>query len=182
MGRPTRLTPEIAEAIEKQVRLGAPVSVAAEALGLDGAMACEWVARGEGRDKRPKRKVYVQFAQRIKKAASEDVLRRIRRIDQAGEGGQVVARETITKPTGETIIREKWSEPQWTADMTHLERRYPQEWGRRMEHSSPGGGPLPSAIQVYQIFLPENARLGTAALSGPNGPVLSLPPHDNGDS
>ena len=174
MGRPTRLTPEIAKAIEDRVRLGASLSAAGESIGVATSVACEWMERGEGRSERGKRQIYVDFAEQVRKAQAEDQLRRIGRIEQAGKGGQVVARETITKPTGETIIREKWSEPQWVADMTHLERRYPQDWARHSvtEHTGPGGGPIQLeevATAFYARVTRILARLPAALPAGGHG-------------
>lgn len=161
MGRPTRLTREIAKAIEDRVRIGLPLTVAAEQVSIGGGLACEWVQRGEGTHCDPskkKRRIYADFAERIKKAVADDQARRIGRIEQAARGGQVVARRTVTKPNGEVITEEKWSEPQWTADMTHLERRYPDQWGRRIvEHTGPQGGPMEFTFLI-QRAVPSNGH------------------------
>src|SRR3972149_3555723 len=142
-GRPTRLTQEVAEAIEDAVRLCGHIAPAAQQIGILGAMACEWVERGEGRHPtRPKTKLYANFAERIRRAQGETVLRRIKRIEKSAEGGTIIAKRTMTKPTRaigpdgypimETITEERYQEPQWNADTWFLERFDPERWGRRL--------------------------------------------------
>lgn len=159
MGRPTRLTPEIAKAIEDRVRLGLPLTVAGEQVGIMSSTVCDWAARGDGRiPGRRYRRIYSDFSERIKKAIADDQARRIGRIEQAARGGQVIARRTVTKPSGEIITEEKYQEPQWTADMTHLERRYPDQWGRRIvEHTGANGGPLEFTFLI-QRAIPSNGH------------------------
>lgn len=154
MGRPTLLTQEIARAIEDRVRIGLPVSIAGEQVGVSASTVCQWMQRGEGQHPRQKRRIFVEFVERIKRAIADDQARRIGRIEQAARGGQVVARRTIRKPNGEVLTEEKYSEPQWTADMTHLERRYPDQWGRRiMEHTGPQGGPMEFTFVIQRAVL-----------------------------
>ena len=40
-------------------------------------------------------------------------------------------KKTITKSDGSVIEEEQFAQPQWLADMTHLERRHPDRWGRK---------------------------------------------------
>jgi hypothetical protein len=141
---------------------------AAESVGVDGGIACNWVARGEGRDKRPKRKVFEEFAKAIRKAQAENVMRRIGRMEVAAKGGTVIAKRTITKPTRQvdasgnpvmtTITEEKYQEPQWTVDGWFLERYDPERWGRRIiEHTGPQGGPMEFTFLI-QRAIPSNGH------------------------
>src|SRR3990167_5302678 len=104
MGRQTKLTPEIAEAIEQGVRAGACVGVSARRLGIAEETAEEWVRRGEGRSKERRQiEPYASFAVRIRKAEADDELRRIALIAKAGTGGEVTYRRTTTKADGAVV-------------------------------------------------------------------------------
>src|SRR5262245_60078737 len=109
MARPTKLTPELSQAIVAGVALGLPLSAAAERAGITGACARMWLARGEGRHERPATPLFVAFVAAIQKAKADDVARRVARIEQAARGGAVLKRRTITKPDGSQIVEEQIS-------------------------------------------------------------------------
>lgn len=184
MGRPTLLTPEIRDAIARAVSLGISFTAACELADVDHSTGSDWLARGEGRkEDRPALPEFVAFATAIRKAQAQDEARRVARIEQAGRGGAVVYERTYQKPDrvvrkqdgsmieekGERTTEVRYSEPQWTADMTHLERRYPKTWARRerMEVTGEGGGPVEFILGLRQAWERQQARLvgdGQAAL------------------
>jgi hypothetical protein len=107
-GRPTTLTPALSEQIIALVRDVGALATAARCAGVPVSVAREWRARGFGNDpNRPRTAVYASFADGVEKARGEFVARRIRRIEQAAEGGT------------------------WTADAWAVERVDPDTWGRR---------------------------------------------------
>ena len=169
-GRPTKLTPEIADAIEQVVRAGACVGVAARRLGISAEAAEEWVRRGEGRSERRATEPYVSFATRIRKAEADDEVRRIALIAKAGTGGEVTYRRTTTKADGAVVMEERLLAPEWTANAWHLERKHPERWGRKERHEITGkdGGPIDARVIFY---LPEPTRR-VAVLETPSSRVL----------
>lgn len=133
-GRPTKLTPGLEHAIVTAVTGGVPYLQAAMLAGVCNGVALEWRERGEGRHPtRPSTPLYAAFADAIKKAESADEARRILRINQAGQGGTVVSETTITHPDGRVEREVKRTNPQWQADAWHLERKYPDRYGRRLQ-------------------------------------------------
>jgi hypothetical protein len=107
-GRPTTLTPALSEQIIALVRDVGALATAARCAGVPVSVAREWLARGFGNDpNRPRTALYASSADGVEKARGEFVARRIRRIEQAAEGGT------------------------WTADAWAVERVDPDTWGRR---------------------------------------------------
>jgi hypothetical protein len=96
--------------------------------------ATEWRERGEGRHSvRPSTPALATFAAAIKKAEAQDEARRLLRINQAGQGGTVVSETTTTYPDGRVVREVKRASPQWQADAWHLERKWPDRYGRRLQ-------------------------------------------------
>ena len=134
-GRKLKLTPEVQQMICQALLVGVPLRQAAVLSGVSVNTVNEWLRRGDGRDGRQASQVFATFATAIKKAQAEDQARRVARIEQAAQGGQVLVEKTATtvKPDGSTVtVREvKYSAPLWVADAWHLERTDPKHWGRR---------------------------------------------------
>lgn len=131
MGRPTKLTPAIAQAIVTAVQVGVPVVQAALLVGVRKPTVLQWLQRGSGTHSRAKTTVYVDFVDQIEKAKAEDEARRLARIEQAGQGGSVLYEKTLTYPDGRIKREARYAEPQWTADAWYLERTRPEQYGRR---------------------------------------------------
>ena len=131
IGRPTKLTPAIRQAILTAVAGGVPYTRAAALADINAQTAVEWLERGEGRGTRAAAPLYVQFARELKKALAQDEARRVLRINQAGNGGTVIYEKTTTYPDGRVVREIKRTAPEWTADAWHLERSQPDVWGRR---------------------------------------------------
>ncbi len=68
-GRPTKLKPEVQRALVGAIRKGAPVKLAAEAIGLSEQTVMEWIRRGRGEDlRRSDTEPYAKFAADVAKA------------------------------------------------------------------------------------------------------------------
>jgi hypothetical protein len=133
-GRVTKLTPVIQQAIVNAVTAGAPLVQAAELAGIDKSTVLEWMRRGEERDPvRPTTNAYANFANAITHAKASDEVRRIARIDAAARGGAVIHEKTTTYPDGRTVTERQVQPPDWRADSFHLERRYQDRWGKRVQ-------------------------------------------------
>ena len=71
-GRPTRLTPLLADALVAAVRQTGFIKPAAERCGLPDAVVHEWVQRGTGtHPTRPGTRPYAEFAERVARAQGE---------------------------------------------------------------------------------------------------------------
>jgi len=101
-GRPTLCTPEVQDIMVESVSMGLPIRFACDRAGISAQSHYEWVKRG-AEEEQP----YSDYADAIKKARADAVLVRLSRIDAAAEAGA------------------------WQADMTYLERVYPDEFGRK---------------------------------------------------
>jgi hypothetical protein len=141
------------------------LATAARCAGVPVRVAREWLARGLGND--PDRQctpLYADFAHAVEKARGEFVARRIRRIEQAAEGGT------------------------WTADAWAVERIDPDTWGRKDRVDVSGTitvmevrGLLLAMIGVLERYVPperreaEFANLLAEARELGGGSVVALP-------
>jgi len=111
MARKTKLSPEIQEQICKHISIGVPFKYAALACGISERTLYNWLERGE----KEKRGKYFQFLQAVKEAEARSIVRDIAILEKAAQEG-------------------KWQAVAW-----RLERRHPQDFGRkdefRLEHS-----------------------------------------------
>ena len=123
MGRNTKLTKAIADAVVTAVKSGAPLEVAAQAVGVPPSTFWEWMARGEGRSDRPSSPVYADFAERIRRAEAEIHI--------------------LTIGTIRTAAVQRGS---WEAARAWLRMRWPKHYAERTEVSGPEGGAIPVEI------------------------------------
>jgi hypothetical protein len=132
LGRETKLTPALQQALVNAIAAGIPQEAAAELAGLSPASVKEWIQRGLGaHPTRPSTPIYSTFAQAVLRARAQDVARRVLRIEQAAKGGAVTYRKTTTHRDGSITTEERYSEPAYQADCWHLERSHAREWGRK---------------------------------------------------
>lgn len=141
-GRPTVLTPEVADTILTLVRAGNYLEVAAAAAGVARDSLFEWLKRG-ARERRS-----VQAGKREKPRKSEqpfvdfsDSLQKARGTSEAADL-EVIRRAAVKN---------------WQAAAWRLERKHPQRWGRRERHEITGkdGGPVKSEVAQVQYFHPD---------------------------
>ena len=108
MGRPTKLTPKVRDAICEGIRLGMTYKHAAMAAGITERTFYHWVERGKNGDE-----PYAQFLQALSGAEAEGIRKNLDAIQGA-------------------------SEKDWRAAAWLLERRHPAEYGRREEVTHAG--------------------------------------------
>ena len=101
-GRPTKLTPDTQKTIVSYLRKGNTVEAAATAAGVHRVTLHEWLARGRTELSGP----HVEF---------------LAAVEQAQAMAHVNAVERL----------QKGAEKDWKAALAFLERRYPDEWGKR---------------------------------------------------
>ena len=106
MGRRSKLTPFVKKKIMECVELGMPINRAANAVGISSRTFERWKARGEnpnGDDD-----IFVSFVEDLEKSEANYIKRNLERIDRGAEKDA--------------------SHAEWG-----LERRFPSEFGKRME-------------------------------------------------
>lgn len=123
-GRPTKFSPELQEIICKKIADGATYAEAAEAAGVDYTTLLKWRQAGE---KAEGGKLF-EFYHAIKTAEDQSKQTLLKRIVTAGKDPKF-----------------------WQANAWILERRFPQEYGRkdRMELTGKDGSSL--VIKVVKV-------------------------------
>jgi hypothetical protein len=134
MPRKTRLTPALQQAILTAIVGGVPYYQACLMADVPPSTATLWRERGEhGHSQQRTAPLYIAFIAAVKKAEAQDEARRLLRINQAGEGGQVVYEKTTTYPDGRHVHELKRTPADWTAHAWHLERKYPDRYARKVQ-------------------------------------------------
>ncbi|MFC2059005.1 hypothetical protein ACFLTS_05145 [Chloroflexota bacterium] len=106
MGRPSKLTPKLMKSICGFIRNGNYVSTSCQAVGIHPQTYRNWLQQGDNDIMAGIGSIHADFVQAIGKAEAEDEIRRVANISKAGETN-------------------------WVADMTFLERKNPEKWGRK---------------------------------------------------
>lgn len=118
-GRPTKLTPEIQVELVKYIKAGNYYSDACEYVGIDYRTFRNWMKKGE----EAKTGQFFQFFHAIKKAEAESKIRMVAQWQSA-------------------------MKTDWKAIATFMERRYPEEWGRKDKHEVKHEGTI--EVQQYR--------------------------------
>lgn len=126
-GRPSKLTPETCKAIVDGITIGMPYHAAAQAAGITYETFNNWMNRG----KKAKSGRYFQFFQDIKEAESRGIRNNLILITKAAKEGS------------------------WQASAWILERRHPEDFGRREKVNMNADMKHSGGVTVY---LPENGR------------------------
>lgn len=136
-GRPSKLTPETMDRLCQALQRGASHEHAAAYAGISPATFYRWKALGEGADPTDSELAdFAEFLETVKKAEACGAFELLGAIRDAA-GGEAEEGEGGA-PRGRA---------QWQAGAWILERRWPEMYGKRekVEHSGPGGGPIPIA-------------------------------------
>ena len=129
-GRPTKLTPERQAKICELVAAGNYLVTACNVVDINKSTFLDWIERGE-KEYNNGGGLYSDFLLAVKRAESDAETARVARVEAAGIGGGVSKRRVTTFKDGTETVEETFNSPQWLADMTHLERRHPERWGRK---------------------------------------------------
>lgn len=144
VGAPTKLTPEIGEALAKFVRTGNNIDASCALVGVGKRTVYDWLYKGVN----DKKGAYHDFAQLMEKAKAEAEAVRVGRIGQAGAAGE------------------------WTADAWWLERVNPERWGRKAVELNVNLVASPQWIEIRDKIAaalepyPEAAEAVARALAG----------------
>lgn len=115
-GARTKLTPELQEQLCKLLQVGITIEDACAEVGISDRVFHKWQARALERNER----LYVQFFQAVVQAKARSKIRSVLRIDKAA-------------------LKD------WRADAWLLERRFPEEFGKRDQvkvHEAEKGEPF----------------------------------------
>ena len=131
-----KLTSKVLTLMVQMVRAGLPLSRAAAGVGISPDTAYDWMAKGREAVEGTK-PVYVRFYRAIEKAKTEHQAVCLDVVMKHARGHVEYARhpdtgELLLDGAGEPVIKQKIA-PQWTAAAWQLERRYPDEYGQRVQ-------------------------------------------------
>ena len=113
MGRPSKLTPEVQELIVDGISAGLTYRLSCERAGIFPSTFYVWIERGE----RQVKGRYKDFAEAVTRAKADSALR-------------LVSQITLQAPTD------------WRAAAFMLERRFPDDYGKRTELTGKDGSPV----------------------------------------
>ena len=173
-GRPTELTPELADHICRLLKGGTPLEVAAETYGTSRHTALEWVRRGEGADERPADDIYVEFANKVRQSIALFHQLCMQLVQEALQGSRPSKKEK-----GKRV---KSRLAPWRVDlaMRLMARRYPQHWGAQREAAASVSIDVSTAIAQLQAT-PESARAAITKYFGsvtPDPDAIDVASHE----
>jgi len=125
-----KITPEKIEQICKYIKIGVPKKDSAQACGICEATYYNWIKRGE----KAKSGIYLKFLESTKKAESESIARDVAIIEKAAQDGR------------------------WQASAWRLERRHPDNWGRKEVLRQDIKTNEPLQIQFVDVRTPEDVQ------------------------
>jgi hypothetical protein len=125
----SKLTPEIKDKIGTNITLGMPLKFAAQAAGISESTFYEWMSRGE----KEKKGQFSEFSEYIKECQSKAVQLHLKLITKAAKDGS------------------------WQASAWILERRHPEEFGRRDRVDLKAESNVHQEAKVV-FYLPDNGR------------------------
>ena len=127
MARPTKLTPEVHEAIVDGINAGLTFRLSCARAGVTPATFYNWLKKGEVAQSG----ALMEFFNAVERAKADSALRLISQI-------------TLQAPAD------------WRAAAFILERRFPDDYGRRAELTGKAGGPVQvdTKVQTQHVFQP----------------------------
>ena len=151
-GRPGKLTKPVADRIAEGVSLGLSYKNAAMAGGIHEDTLDVWRKRGAAESNT----IYTRFIGQLARAAEKTAIDYLEKIRQSIMESPVKLREHIKQDeNGKVVMKEIHKEtlpPDIKGAMWWLERRFPEQFGRRdqMEHS---GGVKVQATQTQELTI-----------------------------
>ena len=124
-GRPTKLTPDVQELIVDGINAGLTFGLTCARAGVNPATFYRWLEKGET----AKSGVYSEFCDAVERAKADSALR-------------LVSQITLQAPTD------------WRAAAFMLERRFPDDYGKRTEVTGKDGGPVKVDAKTQHVFQP----------------------------
>ena len=127
MARPTKLTPEVQELIVDGINAGLTFRLTCARAGVNPSTFYRWLDQGEA----AKTGRYREFCEAVERAKADSALR-------------LVSQITLQAPTD------------WRAAAFMLERRFPDDYGKRTEVTGRDGRPVKvdTKVQTQHVFQP----------------------------
>ena len=125
MARKTKLTPEVQELIVDGINAGLTFGLTCARAGVHPATFYRWLEKGEA----AKSGVFSEFCDTVSRAKADSALR-------------LVSQITLQAPTD------------WRAAAFLLERRFPDDYGKRTEVTGKDGGPVKVDAKTQHVFQP----------------------------
>lgn len=144
VGRPCKLTPEVAERICALVREGQYLTTAAAVCGVGESTVYRWLGEGED-DNAPER--FREFREAVTRARAEAERAMVVAVLLDARGGRVVKEVTRRRPDGTVETEVTRTPSNGRVALEFLARTRPSRWRpvRAVEVSGPEGGPVPVA-------------------------------------
>ncbi len=162
LGRPSKLTPDVHDAIIKSIREGNYIQVAAHRAGVHAGTVFRWMQEAEQGHPDPTR---TKFRDAVLEAQAQAEAEMVSLVRRAVMGGVVTKEVTRTLRDGTIETETSYSPPDGRVGLDFLSRAYPDRWSRRtaqtIEHTGPGGGPV--QVQTEQRFTALAERLRSNA-------------------
>lgn len=152
----SKLTKKRADVIAAAVLQGMPKEHTAALADITANTLAEWVRKGEKDRREGKNTSHARLVHAIDHAEACRMKESLSRIQAAGKGGAKTVTTTVTKTkqgVETTVTKETVEAGDWKADSWWLERRFPEDFGRkivRQEHTGKDGGPL-SVLDIVNI-------------------------------
>lgn len=130
-GRPTKLDDALGEKICESVKAGIGVARAAELAGVARRTVFHWLAKGRRDDQAGRANVYTRFLHKYEESSASAIA--------ICEG---------------TVLHAAVHKRDWRAAVTYLERRVPNEWGRKDTVNIAIDGALQELLDSVQPLMP----------------------------
>lgn len=101
MARPSKLTPEVTDAIVRAVEAGTPIKYAAGYAGISEATVHRWMAAGEKSGSAAK---YREFCEQVRRASARSVTRLVARVAQAADNDWRAAAWLLTRRAPQEFV------------------------------------------------------------------------------
>ena len=124
-GRKTKLTPEVQEIIVDGINAGLTLVLTCARAGVTYVTFYRWLEKGEAANSG----VFCEFFNAVSRAKADSALR-------------LVSQITLQAPTD------------WRAAAFLLERRFPDDYGKRSEVTGKDGGPVKVETKTQHVFQP----------------------------
>ena len=124
-GRPTKLTPDVQETIVDGINAGLTYGMSCARAGVNPATFYRWLEKGETANVGR----YSEFCDAVSRAKADSALRLLSQI-------------TLQAPTD------------WRAAAFILERRFPDDYGKRTEVTGKDDGPVKVDTKTQHVFQP----------------------------
>ena len=123
--RPTKLTPDVQELIVVGINAGLTFGLTCARAGVNPATFYRWLEKGET----AKSGAFREFCDTVSRAKADSAMR-------------LVSQITLQAPTD------------WRAAAFLLERRFPDDYGKRSEVTGKDGGPVKVEAKTQHVFQP----------------------------